>query len=226
MGRTSRQAGDVTVVARSRGEDVPGWISTSAGEVSEAASRCNTILSHAGIDAGPLPDGSCPTPTCTAPAPRGFSGFLFPREAAMLQPRPPAAARVGRLNAIQEAPCPPPSPSPLTEQLRINWPFDIGGFCQGRFARVPLTGGDARPFQRPDSRPQLSLQTPPQQRPALHPQGQLNKQSSSLLTIKNAFNPSPPAILIFFFKHSCTQFSKIGLCVPQHTLVWFLHRLL
>ena len=71
----------------------------------------------------------------------------------MPQPWPPAAARAGRLNAIQAAPCLPPSPSPLAEQLRINWLFDIGGFLPGTIRSCLADGGRRSSLPaRPDSR--------------------------------------------------------------------------
>lgn len=106
---------------------------------------------------------------------------------------------------------------PLQSSCRLIGPLISVGFCQGRFARVLLMGGDACPFQRAQTAArflQLSLQTLLEQRAALDPRGPLIKQSPSLLTIKNAFNPSPPAILIYFFKHGRTQFSKIGVVHP------------
>lgn len=79
----------------------------------------------------------------------------------MPRPRPPAAARVGRLNAIQEASCVPPSPAPLAEQLQINWPFDISGFLPGTIRSCLADGGRRLSLPaRPDSRSLLTALPP------------------------------------------------------------------
>ena len=112
----------------------------------------------------------------------------------MPQPRPPAAA-------MREAPRPPPSPCPRAEQLRINRPFDAGGVLPGTRRSGLADGGDTRPFQRPGSRSLPTAPPPitPGRRAAPQPRAPVTKPSPSLLSIKNAFNHTPPAILIFFF---------------------------